>query len=142
LGTIAQTLAKSGFSQVRAAGRAARRYPTRAPAAPLPYLVIVLCLLIVVIGYQARLRREQVQAALRQMHAAAEALPLNFKGILGGQLRAIEGLQAVDALTAAQTQYLESVIDYNRAQFALLRALGNPLDPQTVPQAENPGESK
>ncbi len=91
--------------------------------------------------YQARLRREQVQAALRQMEAATEALPLNFKGILGGQLRAIEGLQAVDALTAAQTQYLESIIDYNRAQFALLRALGNPPDPQTVPQAENPGES-
>jgi outer membrane protein TolC len=75
------------------------------------------------------------------MHAAAEALPLNFKGILGGQLRAIEGLQAVDALTAAQTQYLESIIDYNRAQLALLRALGNPPDPQTVPQMENPGES-
>ncbi|MEX0978194.1 MAG: TolC family protein, partial [Pirellulales bacterium] len=54
--------------------------------------------------YQARLRREQVQAALRQMQAASEGLPLNFKGILGGQLRAIEGLQAVDALTAAQSQ--------------------------------------
>jgi outer membrane protein TolC len=92
--------------------------------------------------YAARLRRDQVQAALRQMHAAAEALPLNFKGILGGQLRAIEGLQAVDALTAAQTQYLESIIDYNRAQFALLRALGNPPDPQSVPQLENLAESK
>ncbi|KKK94266.1 hypothetical protein LCGC14_2684570, partial [marine sediment metagenome] len=46
--------------------------------------------------YQARLRRDQIEAARRQVEAAAEALPLNFKGILGGQLRAIEGLQAVD----------------------------------------------
>ena len=76
--------------------------------------------------YQARLRADQIQAAKRQVEAAAEALPLNFKGILGGQLRAIEGLQAVDALTAAQTKYLASVIDYNRAQLQLVRALGNP----------------
>ena len=76
--------------------------------------------------YQVRLRESQIAAARQQVAAAQEALPLNFKGILGGQLRAIEGLQAIDALTAAQTQSLASIIDYDRAQFQLLRALGSP----------------
>ncbi|MEX0675899.1 MAG: TolC family protein [Pirellulales bacterium] len=89
--------------------------------------------------YQIRLRESQIESARRQVQAAGDALPLNFKGILGGQLRAIEALQAIDALTAAQTQYLTSIIDYDRAQFALLRALGNPPDPQTNPQPENLG---
>ncbi|MCH8991039.1 MAG: TolC family protein, partial [Acidobacteria bacterium] len=86
--------------------------------------------------YQARLRTDQIEAARRQVEAAAEAVPLNFKGILGGQLVAIEGLQAVDALAAAQTQYLQSIIDYNRAQFQLVRALGNP--PGLQPGVEEP----
>jgi outer membrane protein TolC len=83
--------------------------------------------------YRARLRKQAVEAAKREVKAAAEALPLNYRGILGGQLRAIEGLQAVDALTSAQTGYLEAVIGYNRAQLELVRALGNPpgLEPET-----------
>jgi outer membrane protein TolC len=78
--------------------------------------------------HQVRSRREQVDASRRQLAAAAEALPLNFKGIVGGNLRAIEGQQAVQALAAAQAQYLASVIEYNQAQFQLLRAVGRPLD--------------
>ncbi|MBI3840054.1 MAG: TolC family protein [Planctomycetia bacterium] len=84
--------------------------------------------------YQARLRDSQIEAARRQVEAASEALPLNFKGIFGGQLRAIEALQAIGALTAAQTQYLASIIDYDRAQFELLRALGNPPALDTSPR--------
>lgn len=53
---------------------------------------------------------------------------MNFKGILGGDLRAIEAQQAVQTLAFARNQYLASVIDYNRAQFQLLRALGQPPD--------------
>jgi outer membrane protein TolC len=85
--------------------------------------------------HQARLRREQVEAAGRQLAAAAEALPLNFKGIVGGNLRAIEGQQAVQALAAAQTQYLTSVTEYNQAQFQLLRAIGQPPEAVTDPNA-------
>jgi hypothetical protein len=43
------------------------------------------------------------------------------------KVRAIEGQQAVQALAAAQTQYLTSVTEYNQAQFQLLRAIGQPL---------------
>jgi outer membrane protein TolC len=78
--------------------------------------------------YQVRLRQQQIEAARAQVEATAEALPLNFKGILGGQLRAIEAQQAIQALAAARNQYVATVIDYNRAQFQLLRALGRPAE--------------
>jgi outer membrane protein TolC len=78
--------------------------------------------------YQSRLREQQIAAARTQLKAAAEALPLNLKGILDGTLRAVEALQAVQALAAAQERYLTAIIDYNRAQFQLLRAVGQPLD--------------
>jgi outer membrane protein TolC len=77
--------------------------------------------------YGVQLRRRQIEAANLQVQAATEALPLNFKGVLDGALRAIEALQAVQTLAQAQTQYLAAVIDYDRAQFELLRALGQPL---------------
>jgi outer membrane protein TolC len=83
--------------------------------------------------YQVRLRQQQIEAARAQVEATAEALPLNFKGILGGQLRAIEAQQAIQALAAARNQYIATVNDYNRAQFQLLRALGRPLEQCTAP---------
>ncbi|MCI0458886.1 MAG: TolC family protein [Gemmataceae bacterium] len=81
--------------------------------------------------YQVQLRQRQIEAARTQVRAAAEAVPLNFKGIVGGDLRAIEGQQAVQTLAFARNQYLTAVIDYNRAQFQLLRAIGQP--PDTAP---------
>jgi outer membrane protein TolC len=76
--------------------------------------------------HQVHYRRGQIDAARAQLQAASEALPLNLKGIVNGTLRAIEGLQAVQALASAQYQYLSAIIDYDRAQFELLRAVGQP----------------
>jgi outer membrane protein TolC len=76
--------------------------------------------------YRVRLRQQQIEAARAQVETTALALPLNFKGILGGQLRAIEAQQAIQALAAARNQYTTTVIEYDRAQFQLLRALGHP----------------
>jgi outer membrane protein TolC len=83
--------------------------------------------------YQVVLRHQQIEAARAQVLASAEALPLNFKGILGGQLRAIEAQQAIQALAAARNQYVVTVIDYNRAQFQLVRALGLPPEKPAAP---------
>jgi outer membrane protein TolC len=85
--------------------------------------------------YQVRFRQQQIEAARRQVKAAAEAVPLNFKGITGGDLRAIEGQQSVQALAFARAQYLAAVVDYNRAQFQLLRALGLPPEPAAPDQS-------
>ncbi len=76
------------------------------------------------------------QAAIRQITEASEAvteaiesLNLNFLNIRQGAelpraTRPIEVLQPIQALAQARTDYLESVLDYNRAQFRLVRAIG------------------
>jgi len=76
------------------------------------------------------------QAALRQITEASEAvteaiesLKLNFLNIRQGAelpraTRPIEVLQPIQALAQARTDYLESVLGYNRAQFRLVRAIG------------------
>src|SRR5262249_28077751 len=86
--------------------------------------------------YQVQFRQRQIDAARTQVKAAAEAVPLNFKGITGGDLRAIEGQQSVQTLAFARSQYLAAVVDYNRAQFQLLRALGQP--PNAAPPEPKP----
>lgn len=84
---------------------------------------------IVAAYYQVQLRQQQVDQSRAAVEFAAEAVPLNFKGILGGDLRAIEAQQAIQSLARAQDRYLDSVTAYNRAQFQLLRALGRPPEP-------------
>ncbi len=89
--------------------------------------------------HQVQFRRRQIDAAAAQVRAASEALPLNFKGILDGALRAVEAQQAVQALASARNQYLAAILDYNRAQFHLLRALGHPPEVSSVgPQVRMP----
>ncbi len=75
---------------------------------------------------QVEQRMEQLIEAEAQVQAAADALPLNFQGILAGELRAIEAQQAIAALATARGDHVAAVTAYNRAQFALLRAIGQP----------------
>jgi outer membrane protein TolC len=84
--------------------------------------------------YWVRLRQKQIEEARAQVEATAKALPLNFEGILGDRLRAIEAQQAIQSLAGARNQYITTVIDFNRAQFQLLRALGRPPDTPPCPQ--------
>lgn len=91
-------------------------------------------------------------AAARQMVRAAQQLPealhsleLNFTSIrhgagLPGATRPIEVLQPIQALAFARTDYLESVLTFNRAQFRLYHALGRPplLDPGAAHPATPP----
>lgn len=79
-------------------------------------------------------------ASARQMDEAGRALPeaqsslaLNLKNIrhgagLPGATRPIEVLQPIQALAQARLDYLNAVLDYNRAQFRLNWALGHPRD--------------
>jgi outer membrane protein TolC len=76
--------------------------------------------------FQVQYRREQIDIARRQVTAASQALSLNFDGIRGKAVRPIEAQQAIAALATARQQYLSTIIDFNRAQFELLRALGLP----------------
>ena len=92
-------------------------------------------------------------AAARQMEDAGRALPeahqslaLNFANIrrgagLPGATRPIEVLQPIQALAQARTDYLDAVLAYNRAQFRLYRAMGQP--PAALPAAlPGPGPTR
>ncbi len=77
--------------------------------------------------HQVQFRRKQIDAAREQVEAAEKAVPLNFIGIKGDVLRAIEAQQAIQALATARARHLETVVNFNRAQMALWRAVGIPL---------------
>ncbi len=74
---------------------------------------------------RARYRREQMEYAQSQVAAAADALPLNMKGIRDGVIRPIEAQQAIAGLSNARNLYLAAVIDFNQAQLELSRAIGD-----------------
>jgi outer membrane protein TolC len=89
--------------------------------------------------YRAVLSGKQVEENREQVTAAAKALPLNFRGIRGGELRVIEAQQAIRQLADSRQQYLQAVIENNQAQLQLLRAIGTPLDsPLSVPIGPSP----
>ena len=71
-------------------------------------------------------RNQQLAEAEPQVQSALDAHEHNLEGIRGGVVRPIEIQQAIGALANARRQFVEAVVDYNRAQFALLRAIGQP----------------
>lgn len=73
----------------------------------------------------------QIQEAGRAVPEAQSSLALNLANIkrgagLPGATRPIEVLQPVQALAVARTDYLDAVLSYNRAQFRLFHAIGQP----------------
>lgn len=72
------------------------------------------------------MRQRQIEVTEPPIESAVQAVKLNLQGIQAGELRPIEIQQAIGALAVARSQYLQAVIDYNVAQLALLRAIGQP----------------
>jgi outer membrane protein TolC len=73
----------------------------------------------------------QIAEAERAVPDAIQSLELNFANIRRGTglpdaTRPIEVLQPIQALARARQEYLDSVLDYNRAQFRLYAAMGRP----------------
>jgi outer membrane protein TolC len=91
----------------------------------------------------------QVREAGRALPEAVSSLSLNLTNIRRGAglpnaTRPIEVLQPIQALAQARADYLDAVLAYNRTQFRLLRALGNPANLSspaglTAPVATSPG---
>jgi outer membrane protein TolC len=91
-----------------------------------------------VVQAQARVRRaaNRLKAAGDEVANAAETVEKNLKGLVpgkrgpGGELvlifRPQEVVAAVTALDQAYRNYYAAVADYNRAQFQLYRAIGQP----------------
>ncbi len=95
----------------------------------------------VVASYEDRVAAAaQMDEARQSVTEAIESLELNLANIrrgagLPGATRPIEVLQPVQALAQARADYLAAVLAYNRAQFRLYRALGQPPLPDAPPAA-------
>jgi len=76
---------------------------------------------------QAQFRREQMHITQGAIQSAEDSYKLNLSRIRDGQGLPLEVLQSVQALESARRAYLQSVIDYNQAQFRLQWALGWPV---------------
>ncbi len=70
--------------------------------------------------------RQQVELARESIDAAQESYQLNEQRIRANEGLPIELLQSISALADARDAYTEAVANYNRAQYRLLRAMGNP----------------
>ncbi len=100
----------------------------------------------VVASFKARLAASTwMDEARESVTEATESLELNLTNIrrgggLPGATRPIEVLQPIQALAQARTDYLNAVLAYNRAQFRLYRALGQPpaVPCQGSPSREGP----
>lgn len=73
-------------------------------------------------------RRRALTAAGRAVESARESFRLSEQRLRQdpGSPRAIELLRAVQTLARVRLDYLDTVADYNRAQFELYTAMGNP----------------
>jgi outer membrane protein TolC len=78
---------------------------------------------------QVRARRDQIKIAEDGVRVASGSYQLNIQRIEQAQGLPIEVLQSLQALDQARREYLRTIIDYNTAQFTLLRALGWPDRP-------------
>lgn len=76
---------------------------------------------------QVDARAKQIEVAEDAVRAAESSYQLNSQRISELQGLPIETLQAIQALDAAQREYLRAVTDFNEAQFRLHRALGWPI---------------
>jgi outer membrane protein TolC len=76
---------------------------------------------------QVAARKSQIATAQSGIEAATNSYTRNLDRIKQGQGLPIEALQSIQALDDARREYLRAVVDYNAAQFTLLRALGWPI---------------
>ena len=68
-----------------------------------------------------------IDVAKEAITAAEESYRRNLERIRNVQGLPIEVLQSIQALDQARREYLRSVVEYNKAQFRLHRALGWPI---------------
>ena len=89
---------------------------------------------------QSQARRQQIEIAQAGVAAAINSHRRNLARIEQAKGLPIEALQSLKALAFAQREYLRTLVDYDTAQFRLLRALGWPV-PETIGAQTAPGSA-
>jgi outer membrane protein TolC len=76
---------------------------------------------------QVKSRKERIDISKLGIKSATNAYQRDLERTREGEGIPIEVLQSIQALDQARSQYLQSIADYNAAQFRLQRALGWPI---------------
>jgi outer membrane protein TolC len=82
--------------------------------------------------------REQIDIAAGALAPAEQSYQLNDERIREGEGLPIEVIQSIRALAAARAAHAKAVLDHNRAQYRLHRAIGQPADAATITAAPSP----
>ncbi|MCH2115392.1 MAG: TolC family protein [Pirellulales bacterium] len=80
---------------------------------------------VVAAAADVRSYRQQMELAQQSISTAQQSYQLNDQRIRADEGLPIELLQSISALAEARTAYTAAVANYNRAQYGLLRAMGN-----------------
>lgn len=72
--------------------------------------------------------RKRMNIAQDNVSQAGSVLTMNLDRIRGLEGLPLEAVQAVTAVSESRLAYLQAVVDYNKAQAELLRAVGRPVD--------------
>ena len=78
--------------------------------------------------------RRQVVIGRQAMESAGESYQLNAERIQQGEGLPIELLQSITAMVKTQNGYTAAVANYHRAQYRLMRAVGEPPAAQPPPE--------
>jgi outer membrane protein TolC len=71
--------------------------------------------------------RQQIVLARSNVNAAGRVLEMNLERIRGLEGLPLEAIQALNSVSSARLNLLQSIVDYNKAQASLLRAVGRPV---------------
>jgi len=77
--------------------------------------------------HQVHAQRQRLQLAATTIDEATKSYKKNLLRIRGLEGLPLEAIQALKAVAETRRVYLSAVIDYNRAQLRLLRAIGRPM---------------
>jgi len=88
-------------------------------------------------------RRRQIAIGERAINRGRKAYDLNRSRIFEKQGLPIEALQSIQSLDVASRLYINTVIDYNCAQYALFNAMGQAVvNPGTISQTKTKSVTK
>lgn len=71
--------------------------------------------------------RQQIVLARNNVNDAGRVLEMNLERIQGLEGLPLEAIQALNSVSSARLDLLQSIVDYNKAQASLLRAVGRPV---------------
>jgi len=77
--------------------------------------------------HQVNAGRQQFAVARQNVEDASRVLELNLERIRGLEGLPLEAIQALNAVFNSRINLLNAVVEYNRAQASLLRAIGRPI---------------